>query len=155
MDISFKTPDGRFNFRVCGVVIRNGKLLAMQDGVVPYSYLPGGRVQMHETAEDAVLREIREEMDAEARIIRPLWLNQAYFIEKTTGERFHEICIYYLLELPGISGSDFSFTEKGRRNSFEWIPFEDLKGKYLYPEFIKDRIWRLPERLEILIENCK
>ena len=153
MDISFKTPEGRFNYRVCGVIIRNGKLLAMQDGVVPYSYLPGGRVQLHETAEDAVLREIREEMNLEARIIRPLWLSQSFFTEDTSGERFHEICIYYLLELPGIADENFSFMENGRRNRFEWIPFGDLKEKYLYPEFIKDRIWNLPEQLEIVVEK--
>ena len=153
MDISFRTPEGRFNYRVCGVIIRDEKLLAMQDGVVPYSYLPGGRVQLHETAEDAILREIREEMNLEARIIRPLWFNQAFFTEDTSGERFHEICIYYLLELPGITDHNFSFMEKGRRNSFEWIPFEKLKGRYLYPEFIKERIWKLPESFEILTEN--
>ncbi len=153
MDISFKTPEGRFNYRVCGIITRNQKLLVMQDGVAPYSYLPGGRVQLHETAEDAILREMREEMNLNARIIRPLWLNQAYFIEETSGERYHEICIYFLLELPGISDSNFAFTEQDHKNHFEWIPFDELKDHYLYPEFIKEKIWKLPEQLEILAEN--
>ena len=153
MDITFKTPEGRFNYRVCAMIINDGRILAMKDEVSPYYYLPGGRVQLHETAEEALLREIREEMKLECRILRPLWLNQAFFIEKTSGERFHEICIYYLLELPGISGSDFSFIEKGRRNSFEWIPFEELKDRYLYPEFIKERVRNLPEGFEILTEK--
>ena len=153
MDISFKTHQGRFNYRVCGIITQDKKLLTMQDGVAPYSYLPGGRVQLHETAEDAILREMREEMNLEARIIRPLWLNQSYFIEETSGERYHEICISFLLELPGTADNNFSFLEKDRINHFEWIPFDELKKRYLYPEFIKEKIRELPEQLEILTEN--
>ena len=152
MDISFKTPEGRFNYRVCGVIIRNERLLAMQDGKSPYSYLPGGRVKLGENAEEAILREIREEMHAEARILRPLWFCQSHFIEDTSRERFHEICIYYLLDLPGIPDSDFAIMEKGRLNRFEWIPFGELKERYLYPDFIKDRVWNLPEGFEILTD---
>ena len=111
MDISFKTQEGRFNYRVCGVVIRSGKLLAMQDGRTPYSYLPGGRVQLHETAEAAILREMREETGLDAQIVRPLWLNQAFFVEEASAERFHEICLYYLLDLPGIPEENFSIPE--------------------------------------------
>lgn len=31
MDISFKTEEGRFNYRVCGIIIHNNKILAMHD----------------------------------------------------------------------------------------------------------------------------
>ena len=153
MDISFKTPAGRFNYRVSAVIIRNGCLLTMQDNAYSYSYLPGGRVKMGETSAEAMQRELQEELRAALPVIRPLWICEDFFTEEDTHERFHEICIYYLLELPGISGSDFSFIERGRRNSFEWIPFEELKDRYLYPEFIKERIWKLPESFEILTEN--
>ena len=154
MDISFKTPEGCFNYRVCGIITLNKRLLAMQDGVTPYFYLPGGRVHLHETAENAILREIQEEMNIEARIIRPLWLNQAFFTEAVSGEHFHEVCIYYLLDLPGIPGENFSIVEKGRINRFEWIPFDELNERYLYPEFIKNKIYDLPKSFEILTDNC-
>lgn len=54
MDVSFKTNDGKFNYRVCAVMINNGRILAMHDERSPYYYLPGGRVEMGETAEHAV-----------------------------------------------------------------------------------------------------
>ena len=55
MDITFRTPEGRFNYRVCAVILNGEYLLAMKDERSPYYYLPGGRVMLHETAEEAVL----------------------------------------------------------------------------------------------------
>ncbi len=75
MDISFKTEEGKFNYRVCGIILSGGKILAMRDERSPYYYLPGGRVTMGETAENAVIREIREELNVTPKIVRPLWLH--------------------------------------------------------------------------------
>ena len=58
MDISFETEKGRFNYRVSAVIIRNDRLLTVQDNAYSYSYLPGGRVKMGETAEQAMQREL-------------------------------------------------------------------------------------------------
>lgn len=62
MDISFKTGNQKFNYRVCAMMISDGKILAMHDERSPYYYLPGGRVAIGETAENAVIREVQEEL---------------------------------------------------------------------------------------------
>ena len=62
MDITFKTNGGRFNYRVCAVILHGEKILAMKEPRTPYYYLPGGRVNLHEQAEQAVLREVKEEL---------------------------------------------------------------------------------------------
>ena len=80
MDISFEAGNEKFNYRVCAVILNDGKILAMQDERSPYFYLPGGRVKLGETAEEAVVREIKEELNITARIVRPLWLNQSFFV---------------------------------------------------------------------------
>lgn len=56
--------------------------MAMQDERSPYYYLPGGRVMLGETAEEAVIREVQEELGITPKIVRPLWLNQAFFYRR-------------------------------------------------------------------------
>lgn len=96
-NISFQEGDHKFNYRVCGIILHEGKILAMQDERSPYYYLPGGRVKMGETAEQAILREYSEELNITPEIIRPLWLNQAFFTEDVDKLQYHELCLYFLL----------------------------------------------------------
>ncbi len=154
MDLSFKFDNKKFNYRVCGIIINNGKLLAMKDERSPYFYLPGGRVQFGEAAEDAILRELREELSIEAKIKRPLFLVQSFFNEDVTKVDFHEICIYFLIDVSHTSlpQENFIGAEVTKKQHFYWLGFEDVKKSYLYPLFIKDRIDSLPQNLEILTE---
>lgn len=154
MDITFKGKNCKFNYRVCAIIIKAGKLLAMQDECSPYYYLPGGRVKMGETAEDAILRELKEELQTDAKIIRPLWLNQGFFTEDTDGQKYHELCLYFLIEADSLSLplDTFILHEGVHTHKFFWIPFESLKDEYLYPQFIKESIFHLPKSLELRTE---
>ena len=154
MDITFKTEQGRFNYRVCGMIIHEGKILAMHDQRSPYYYLPGGRVQLGETVEEAVFREIREELEIDAKIVRPLWFNQGFFTEDVSGEQFHDICIYFLMDISHTDllskGEQFVLNENNQRHTFEWLAFDRLKDEYFYPIFLKEKIFDLPEKLTII-----
>ena len=151
MDISFKTEKGRFNYRVSAVIIRNNCLLTMQDNAYSYSYLPGGRVKMGETAEAAMHRELMEELHADLPVLRPLWFCQDFFTEEDTSERFHEICIYYLVDGSALPEKSFSYAEDERINRFSWSPMNELKEMRLYPDFIRERVQNLPEKLEMIV----
>ncbi len=156
MDIKFKTEEGRFNYRVCGIILHEYKILAMHDERSPYYYLPGGRVNMHETAECAVLRELKEELDVDAEIIRPLWLAQAFFVEDVNRDKYHELCIYFLIDISKTDlcarGETFTFYEGIHTHIFEWLELERLKSEYFYPNFIKEKISDLPEQFTLLTE---
>lgn len=152
MDISFKTKHGRFNYRVSAVIIRNDCLLTMQDNAYSYSYLPGGRVKMGETSEQAMRREMQEELHADLSLLRPMWFCQDFFTEEDTGERFHEICIYYLVDGNSLPEVPFSYAEGERINRFSWTPLGDLRSMHLYPEFIKEKIHSLPDHPEMICE---
>ncbi|MDO5399839.1 MAG: NUDIX domain-containing protein [Eubacteriales bacterium] len=157
MDITFKTENGRFNYRVCAIILHGGKILAMHDDRSPYFYLPGGRVALHERAEDAVLRELREELGIEAKIDRPLWLNQSFFTEDVSGEKYHELCIYFLMDISGADlvarGETFAQQEGRRTHRFQWLPLERLREEYFYPVFLKEAVFHLPEKFTLRTET--
>lgn len=156
MDISFKFGNEKFNYRVCAMMIDNGKILAMHDERSPYYYLPGGRVAMGETAEVAVIREVQEELGITPGIARPLWLIQSFFTEDVDGLNYHEICIYYLMDITSTDllsrGEVFTSKEGNRTHTFEWLAFERLKDEYFYPLFLKKDIFTLPNEFTIRTE---
>ena len=153
MDVSFVTEAERFNYRVCAILVDRGRILAMHDERSPYYYLPGGRVRMGERAEDAVVREVREELGIKTRIVRPLWLHQAFFNEDVTHMDFHELCLYFLMDVSGTDllarGDGFTRREGRRTHAFRWLPFDRLRDEYFYPLFLKTEIFRLPETLTL------
>ncbi len=158
MDISFKTQQGRFNYRVAGLIIHNEQILIMKDETSPYYYIPGGRVNLHEVAEDAIKREIKEELRIDVKVNRMLWSSENFFVEETNGETFHEIAFYFLLDLVDTSlfekSNPFVLKEGGeQRLRFYWKPIGELKELYMYPLFLKERILNLPQTLEHIIER--
>ena len=156
MDISFKSGNQKFNYRVCAMMISDGKILAMHDERSPYYYLPGGRVEVGETAEHAVIREVQEELGITPKVTRPLWLNQAFFTEDVDHLHYHELCIYFLMDITDTDllarGEKFTVNEGPRTHAFEWLAFERLKDEYFYPLFLKKDIFHLPDVFTIRTE---
>lgn len=155
-DITYIIGNNKFNYRVCAILLQGDRILAMRDERSPYYYLPGGRVRMGETAEQAILREVREELMIEPRIVRPLWLNQGFFTEDVDHLQYHELCLYFLLDAAETEllqrGDSFVLQEKQHTHLFEWLPFDRLPDAYFYPVFLKTEIRHLPEYLVLRAE---
>lgn len=156
MDITYTTGNRKFNYRVCAMILHDNKILAMHDERSPYYYLPGGRVKLGETAEQAVVREVKEELNVTAKILRPLWLNQAFFTEEVDKLHYHELCVYFLMDISDTDllqkGERFTLYERYHVHDFEWLPFAQLATEYFYPIFLKKSIFELPDHLEIRTE---
>ena len=153
-DLTLRLRSGRFNLRVGAVILHEGRLLAMQDENAPYFYLPGGRVRLHETAEDALLRELREELAIDVRILRPLWVHQNFFTWQVSGERFHEWCLYFLADVSGtgLPGQGDSFVRHEGRHThvFTWLDVATLPERDLVPSFLREGAANLPDSLTLL-----
>lgn len=102
------------------------------------------------------MREIKEELEIDAKIIRPLWLNQSFFTEDVDHDKYHELCLYFLMDISETNlldkGSSFTLFEGKHSHTFEWLPFDKLKDEYLYPVFIKKEIFNLPSELTLRAE---
>ena len=158
MDITFKTDQGRFNYRAAGIIIHNNKLLIMKDEHTPYYYIPGGRVAMNELSKDAIVREIREELNVEVKVNRMLWVNENFFHEEYFNENFHEICFCYLLDLVDdeLINKGEEFIPKQNEThifTFYWKDLQEVKDLNIYPLFIKNNILQLPQTIEHTVEK--
>lgn len=153
IDCAFRTQEGRFYYCVRALIIRNGKLLVMKDENSPHYYLVGGKVAMEETAEQALLREVKEELGIDAEIVRVLWFCENFFTEKVRNESYHELGLYYLLQMKDndLTEDEFDVTEGKHTLKFKWLPFETLEKEFIYPTFIKQKIYHLPEHLEMIV----
>lgn len=111
---------------------------------------------MGETAEQAVIREIQEELGVTPKILRPLWFNQAFFTEDVDNLRYHELCIYFLMDISETDvlekGNAFTLREGKHTHQFEWLEFDRLENEYFYPLFLKKDIFNLPDKFTIRTE---
>ena len=157
MDITFKTDGARFNLRAAAVIMNENRVLAMSDERSPYFYLPGGKIALGETAEEAALRELREELGIEAKVVRPLYIAQSFFTEEGSGESFHEICFYILIDCSDTDlisrGDSFIIKERHHTLEFKWLDVADLENEYFYPTFLRERMKKLSEGVEMITER--
>ncbi len=158
MNITFKTGEGTFIFRVAAVILHDGKLLMLYKEKTDHYYLPGGRLQLHEELVDGILREVREELQVEGEVVRPLWLNQCFFKNEKDPNGVHEMTLFYLVNISKsdllLRGERFTLTEGNKTHDFRWVELEDLQSLRVNPHFIKNEIKTLPQELTILCERA-
>lgn len=142
MDLTFKTEQGKFNYRVGAIILHDNKLLMAKNNKSPYFYSVGGRVKLHESANEAVVREVYEETGIYMEIERLGFVHENFFIEEDTKERFHELAFFfYMKDIDALNTICMSFTEDGAKEELQWIPLDEIADTYLYPEFFKEKLF--------------
>lgn len=154
MDLTFKTPNGRFNYRVGAIIIYNNSILMVKNNNSPYYYSVGGRVHLNETSEDAIKREVFEETGLHLDIDRLAFIHENLFVEDVTKERFHEICFYYVMKSTSkLDTICMSFDENGSKEHLKWISLDNIQDEYLYPEFFKTKLKSLSDGVKHILTN--
>jgi ADP-ribose pyrophosphatase YjhB (NUDIX family) len=153
-DLSFKTSQGRFNYRVGAIIIRDKKVLMVKNDSSPYYYSVGGRVKLNETSEEAVVREAFEETSIKFEIDRLAFIHEHFFDEEMTKEHYHEIAFFYLMkENNNINLLCESFGEQGAKEHLHWLPIEELEQYHLFPEFFKTKLLKGITDIEHIISK--
>jgi ADP-ribose pyrophosphatase YjhB (NUDIX family) len=155
MDITFQNETNKFKLRVSAIILENDNLLVINDPNEPFYYLPGGRPQYGETFEQALEREIVEELGMKPIAIEPILVNQAFY--QDNGISVHELCMYFKTQLPMDqipSCKTFNVAETPEKvHHFEWLSVKDVPNVSLFPTFLKHEILKMPTTLTLCTER--
>lgn len=140
VSIKIKTDNYNFKFRVSGLVIKNNKILLVDMDDSGFLCLPGGYVELGETTEEAVKRELAEEIGKTCEISKYLGVVENYFINKNS-KKMHEISFYYLMDIiDNIKDEDFTLIENDKGHNikldFKWIDLDKIHLFDVRPRFL-------------------
>ena len=140
-DIIFKTTDYVFSYRVAGILKHNNKIL-LQRPLNDTGYaLPGVHVSLGETNAETLIREFKEEIDADIKIEKLSWVGEIFFPWGSSGKPCHQICLFYNISLEKdncipMNGSFYGIEQledKTFKLEFSWIDINDLHKIEVYP----------------------
>jgi len=125
----YKVGSNQLSFRpsVYGVIIKNGKiLLSKQWG--GYN-LPGGGMDLGETIEGALKREVFEETGIKIRVGKVIDCKNSFFKLPFSGKYVHSILMFYTCEALNnrIDTKKLSNDEKQYSDFPEWMDLKNLK----------------------------
>ncbi len=132
--------------RVAGraIIIHENKLLLNKNqkyGDIYYT-LPGGGQEHGETIEETVIRECREEVGAEVKVLNLCFVRDYISSSHEFADldpEFHQIELIFKCKLISFDQDEASETDD-YQIGIEWLNISDLRGYNIYPKSIVDHI---------------
>ena len=129
----FRTKVGStvFGVRATALILQNRKLLVTKDKDKYYTI--GGAIQVNESTEEAVVREVREELGVKAQAGQLAFVVENRF--KEDGVYYHNIEFHYLVDL--LEDAPLTMQEDAKPLPCRWLALNDLHTINLKPAFLK------------------
>lgn len=137
---------------VGGVVIEGGKALLIRRGSEPLLgewSIPGGTLELGETLEEGVARELLEETGLEVKVLELIEVFDRIYVESTAGgdeakkgPRFHYVIVDYLCERVGgeaVAGSDVTDVAFAGEQELEKYKLTETATRILRKAFAMER----------------
>ena len=124
---------GKYEIIARGVISHENKVLLCQSKQGGYHYFPGGHVGLKETAEEALARELKEELGLEPKDIS--FMGVMEYAYKKKGEVYHEINLVFKVEVKIIKK-----VSKEDHINFEFISKEELISKNVLPKILRNKV---------------
>ncbi|MBQ9375363.1 MAG: NUDIX domain-containing protein [Ruminococcus sp.] len=141
-DMCVPCESGLINLRVGAIIIKDGKLLMVENKRSPYLYSVGGRIKFGETAEEAVIREVFEETGVQMEVDRLGFVHENYFYGDAAtnmGKLIYEVSYFFYMKVPeNFSPTCNSFTEDEQEEFLRWIELDE--PIHYYPEFFREAL---------------
>jgi ADP-ribose pyrophosphatase YjhB (NUDIX family) len=143
-----------FQVRVGGVAVSGGRVLLHRTAGEPFWSLPGGRLEVGETAAEALGREMREEISADVQVGDLLWLVENFFehwaLDGPPGgaaAQHHEVGLYLEMRLPehlervdSFAGAELAGTPDEFALEFRWFPQDEVAALDVRPLALRERL---------------
>lgn len=158
MDIKILSGQFKFKYRVSAIFIRDNKLLVNKYGEDSYC-LPGGYVEIGETSEEAMLRELNEEINLDFKIENFAGITENFFTN-LKGQKTHGIDFYYYVKL--VDDNDYQYIDYNRiendkgsivKHKFSWIDVNKLNDIKLLPLEVREKIKKAEFNFHIIINK--
>jgi 8-oxo-dGTP diphosphatase len=125
----------QFNVRVYGIWIDNGRILVTDEFRMNtfMTKFPGGALEFGEGTIDCLIREFREELNTDIRIVHHYYTTDYYQPAHLLPSAMQLISIYYLVKADppyffGTTVKPFDFPEVTEgAQTFRWILLDELK----------------------------
>lgn len=140
---------------VGGVVIEQGRALLIRRGREPLLgewSIPGGTLELGETLEEGVARELLEETGLQVRVLELIEVFDRIYVESTAGAgetrkgpRFHYVIADYLCERIGgeaVAGSDVTDVAFAGKEELEKYKLTETALRILHKAFAMERALR-------------
>jgi len=137
MVITIKEEGMRFGARAGAIIYNEDKTKVLLENQDNERYMfPGGRIDVHEDSETAIVRELKEELNLETD------LKLKYIVEMfldSSKTKYHEIGFYYLSTIKESEVKN-NFKSLDGDGIFEWTSVSDLENHKILAKPIKDKI---------------
>ena len=140
MDLSVVLNNQKLNIRACAIIIHDNKLLVHNNVNESHVALVGGRVEIGESSEQTIRREIMEEMGKEIEILEYVSTIENFF--EADDMPYHEIMFVYRVDFKNEEDKKIIETihnvEGEDELRYDWIDLDKINEYPLKPDILKD-----------------
>lgn len=113
-----------------GILIKNRHVLLVNKIGEPHYFLPGGRLEIGESIEQCLIREIKEELDKPCHIQGYAGAIEHFFEDDVKTQ--YEIGHFFIIDIPGLDPSQKPKSAEAELK-FAWFRLSELKKLDLRP----------------------
>lgn len=156
MDLTLDVENYKLNIRAGGIIIHNNKVLTHKNVNKDHYCLPGGRVEIGESSEQTIRREIYEELKKKIEIKEYAATIENFFeVEK---KKYHEIYFLYRIEFLDDEDKKIDYTMHNMEGKeylqYKWLELDKIDEYDILPTCLKDMLKSKSYPMHIINKTC-